>query len=121
MYALNRYTGAVAWKNGLSGYGFAPVSLAAYTFSAHGSYSCDILFIGTHGMEVLFLLLLFCTSLLNVYFVGYVIAMDAQTGKVRHEVNLQGTGFHPVALLIDKEGDVLFAGISPFLQSPYCY
>jgi hypothetical protein len=48
--------GQLKWKNGLSGFGFCPISLAAYAFAPPpGNIIYDILFVGTYGMLILFL------------------------------------------------------------------
>lgn len=91
VYALSLATGQQIWKNGLNGYGFGQVSLAAYTYTAHGSYTGDLLFVGISG---------------------YVLALDARTGNTRKEVNLEGTGYHPVAFLVDPANDRLYTATS---------
>jgi hypothetical protein len=42
--------------------------------------------------------------------VGYILALDAQNGSTRHHVNLDGTGYKPVALLLDPPTDTLYTG-----------
>jgi len=95
VYAFHMLTGQLIWKNSLSGYGYFPVTLAAYTFCGHGSYASDIVFVGTGG---------------------YVLALDAATGFTRSHINLDGTGYKPVAFLIDAHNDLLYTATSGELR-----
>lgn len=42
--------GQLKWKNGLKGFGYCPISLAAYAFAPPGGIIYDILFVGTQGI-----------------------------------------------------------------------
>jgi len=95
VYAYYMINGQLKWKNGLSGFGFCPISLAAYAFAPPGGGIYDILFVGTYG---------------------YILALDGQNGSTRHHVNLDGTGYKPVALLIDPPTDTLYSATSGELR-----
>lgn len=43
--------------------------------------------------------------------VGYILALEINNGgKLRHKVNLEGSGFNSVAVLLEPETDTLFCG-----------
>lgn len=39
------------------------------------------------------------------------MAIDMCTGMIKREVNLDGTGFKPVALLLDNKSDIILCGM----------
>jgi len=83
----DRASGKEIWKNGLSGMGYNPISLAAYSGTPTGDGHADALFVGTSG---------------------YVVVLNMQDGTTRHKVNLSGTGYNPVALLLDPPNGTLY-------------
>jgi len=95
VFAFDKITGRSVWRNGLKGKGFRPVSLAAYTYTQHGSYARDTLFVGT---------------------IGYVLNVDPISGRTRQEINLDGTGYNPVAFLVDPTSDTLYCATNGELR-----
>jgi len=75
---------------------FVAVSLAIYPFSIHGTgETYAILLVGLSG---------------------YLFALDCQNGSKRNSINLEGTGFKPIALLVDSRTDTLFTCTSGELR-----
>jgi len=91
VFAYHMINGLKKWENGLSGFRYDPISLAAYAFAPPGGVIYDILFVGTRG---------------------YVLALDGQTGTTRQHIDLDGAGYKPVALLLDPITSTLYTGTS---------
>ena len=107
MYAFSLHDGKLKWMNDLMPT-FVAVSLAIYPFSIHGTgETYAILLVGLSGK------ILEQEEESNlIYMPGYLFALDCQNGSKRNSINLEGTGFKPIALLVDSRTDTLFTCIS---------
>lgn len=94
LIALQIAVGKLIWQNALPGKGYASISLSAYPVVPPG-FVHDTLFVGT---------------------AGYILALDMKTGTCKRETNLAGTGFKPVALLLDNKTDIILCATSGELR-----
>jgi len=91
VYSLVLSNGLQLWKTSLLEYGSGFITFAVGGGKSHSLRSSNTLFVGT---------------------VGYVLALDICTGVIRKSENLHGTGYQPVALLLDRTRKVLYAATS---------
>lgn len=49
--AIEKRTGKVLWTNDLKGMGYNPLTLTPYTYTQHGSYTTELLFVGVGGKK----------------------------------------------------------------------
>jgi outer membrane protein assembly factor BamB len=68
-------------------FSYGDLSFAKYSIYNHGSFSEDILIVGSNG---------------------YIVNLNPENGKIKLKTNLKYTGYHAVSLLVDQESHLLF-------------